>query len=642
MLRALIESASRFPGLPPDGYESGEIRWVIEIGQDGISASLLPFEKGQLKRMLPTRGDRSGKVSEENLKPALLADRAAYSLGMRLDRTLDGNCLEHLGFRSLVDELARESGEAGLVRTHKFLKHLHKDQVSVPLYAQLACTRGFLGGLQKGHGDRMRAIRDKITARVKPNEMVAFRSGANLFGFELPSAQSFWLRTLEAEYKAADAYCCCCGVFGSVLRILPSQVSLAGYSCPITSFNGTAFNSHGHEQTSNSPICFGCASRATRVLQYLLDHEGHHRAITRDESRGEGKSPLRNQWAVFWLKDDVAIEDGGEPIDVEALMAFPLGASTAGPPATPDQIGRLYGLPFSHNASALHLDQNRFYLAVISPNKSRLVVREWIEESVSRVVESLQRYDAARTIQTDDCADQWRPSIPEMLSSLNPPKSRSSSADANLVRSLLRTAYRGAPPPEKLLEMAVLRFRVPERAKDRREEEELRNRRQTLAAAIKLVLTYGKKEAVTLQTLDREYRTNPHLCGVLLAILEEAQLRASRWRVQATLVDRYYGGASTSPQSTLSVLINQATKAHMPKIRKIGAGYRDLEELLENVMDSILELGGFPPTLTLRQQGDFALGFYHQRASFRAERPVPPPNPTATEASNQEKNNDSL
>jgi CRISPR-associated protein Csd1 len=59
----------------------------------------------------------------------------------------------------------------------------------------------------------------------------------------------------------------------------------------------------------------------------------------------------------------------------------------------------------------------------------------------------------------------------------------------------------------------------------------------------------------------------------------------------------------------------------MSKIRKIGAGYRELEETLESVIVSIDDLGGFPPTLTLRQQGEFALGFYHQRANFRAARP---------------------
>jgi CRISPR-associated protein Csd1 len=173
----------------------------------------------------------------------------------------------------------------------------------------------------------------------------------------------------------------------------------------------------------------------------------------------------------------------------------------------------------------------------------------------------------------------------------------------------------------KLLEAAVLRFRVPDRPKNGQEEAEARCRQQTQASAIKFVLTYAKKEAVTLQSLDQSFKSVSYLCGRLLAVLEEAQGRASRWRVQATLVDRFYGGASTSPKNTLSVLVRQGTVAHMPKIRKIGAGYRDLEETLESVMVSIDDGGGFPAMLTLREQGEFALGFYHQRANFRALRP---------------------
>jgi hypothetical protein len=53
----------------------------------------------------------------------------------------------------------------------------------------------------------------------------------------------------------------------------------------------------------------------------------------------------------------------------------------------------------------------------------------------------------------------------------------------------------------------------------------------------------------------------------------------------------------------------------------MGAGYQELEQSLEEVLASIDDTGGFPPTLTLYQQGEFALGFYHQRADFRAARP---------------------
>jgi CRISPR-associated protein Csd1 len=59
-----------------------------------------------------------------------------------------------------------------------------------------------------------------------------------------------------------------------------------------------------------------------------------------------------------------------------------------------------------------------------------------------------------------------------------------------------------------------------------------------------------------------------------------------------------------------------ATKAHMPKIRKNNRGYVELETLLEDLIKRIDESGGFSKTLLLTQQGEFALGFYHQRAEF--------------------------
>jgi len=617
MLRALIESAARFPDLAPPGYEPGEIRWVIEIDAHSANGSLVSIENARA-RNLPVRGDRSGKVSEKNLKPALLVDKAAYALGMRKNRRLDANCIEHRGFRSLIEGLNAESPDRELTQILAFFRRFHDDA-----------------------DDEMDPLRSQITRDVKPNEVIAFRAGAANFPFESSSAHAFWRRQLEHDYRLHDAQCCCCGEVGPILRILPWQVSFAGHSCPIASFNKPAFKSFCRDQTANSPLCFPCASRGTRVLQHLLNSEMHHRVLTRDESPGEAKMPLRNQYAVFWLKEQAAVNDGGAQIDLEEIFALPLGPKgedSAGPPPDPGHIRRLYGLPFSASGAALHLDKNRFYVAVISPNKSRLVLRDWIDESVERVVASLAAYDVARTIQSSDGKGEWRPAIPSMLDALKPWKSKSASNDANLVRALLRTAYQGSPPPVELLEAAVLRFRIPDRAQNGREEVELESRRQTLAAAIKFVFTFGKQEAITLQSLNKSSRSGPYLCGRLLAILEEAQLRASRWRVQATLVDRYYGGASTSPAATFSILINQCSKAHMPKVRKTGAGYQDLEQTLEDVLASIDDQGGFPPPLTLREQGEFALGFYHQRACFRTTRPLAGSGAAVPKASDQEKN----
>ena len=119
-----------------------------------------------------------------------------------------------------------------------------------------------------------------------------------------------------------------------------------------------------------------------------------------------------------------------------------------------------------------------------------------------------------------------------------------------------------------------------------------------------------------METLDTNRNTIGYLCGMLLSILEEAQLRAARWKINTTLVERFYGSASSAPISVFGTLIRRATTDHFPKIRKQQLGYKDLEALMESVESSIDSIGGYPKTLTLEGQAEFSLGFYHQRAKF--------------------------
>jgi CRISPR-associated protein Csd1 len=349
--------------------------------------------------------------------------------------------------------------------------------------------------------------------------------------------------------------------------------------------------------------------------------------LARDDSRGEGKSPLKNQLAIFWIKGapeqraqsegfvfDLA---GAEEMLVEAVTS---DDQRAGPSPDPAHVNAFYGLPWSEGGKALHLTQNRFCVAALSPNKSRLVLREWIDTSLGHAIGLMRDYDDARTILSPDGDSTDRISVQAILSGLRPWKSRKSADDAALIRGLIRTAYLGLAPPLELLPLGVARFRKQQRPA-RREEADFKKWRQAQAAAIKIVLTYGKREAKTFQMLNNESRSGPHLCGELLSILEEAQLRASGWRINATLVDRFYGSASMAPSTTLGMLLKRATQEHMPKIRKAGLGYEELERTLEGVTTELDKSGGFPNTLTMREQGEFALGFYLRRAAFRAARP---------------------
>jgi CRISPR-associated protein Csd1 len=142
---------------------------------------------------------------------------------------------------------------------------------------------------------------------------------------------------------------------------------------------------------------------------------------------------------------------------------------------------------------------------------------------------------------------------------------------------------------------------------------------------MKLVLTYGTEDAKRMARSDPDRQGAAYHCGRLLAILERAQQRAADSRLNATIVDRFYGAASTAPATTFGTLIDLAQTAHLPKIRRTERGYTRISELLEEVCSRIDSQNGFPRTLNLSQQAEFALGFYQQRAVFRAERPSPQP-----------------
>ncbi len=126
----------------------------------------------------------------------------------------------------------------------------------------------------------------------------------------------------------------------------------------------------------------------------------------------------------------------------------------------------------------------------------------------------------------------------------------------------------------------------------------------------------------------------PYNCGVLLAILEEIQRRASSsgHGVNATLVDRFYGAASTAPATIFANLISMATKAHLPKLRRENKELLrvrsqedaiNINDLMAETCKAIDEAGGFPPPLKPEEQAQFALGFYHQHADLNSPKKQP-------------------
>jgi len=183
--------------------------------------------------------------------------------------------------------------------------------------------------------------------------------------------------------------------------------------------------------------------------------------------------------------------------------------------------------------------------------------------------------------------------------------------------------------------MAVQRFRVPE-------THEEAWRLHALAAAMKLVLTYGTEEAKAMQDLSKNQgqESAAHIYGRHLAIVERAQ-ESSQWLdserrgkskdegraedektggTNVMLIERYYGGASSTPGTVMPQLYRLFETAYLPKIRRERRGtYEYLRILMTDVCAKLETIPRQERQRALgpQEQAEFALGFYSQRAHFR-------------------------
>lgn len=109
--------------------------------------------------------------------------------------------------------------------------------------------------------------------------------------------------------------------------------------------------------------------------------------------------------------------------------------------------------------------------------------------------------------------------------------------------------------------------------------------------------------------LDLSNDNTAYRLGRLFAVLEKAQEEASPG-LNATIRDRYYGAASSTPVAVFTSLL-RLKNAHLKKLSTGRSIWfeKQLGEVLAPISD-------FPKHLPLQDQGRFALGYYHQRQAF--------------------------
>lgn len=118
-------------------------------------------------------------------------------------------------------------------------------------------------------------------------------------------------------------------------------------------------------------------------------------------------------------------------------------------------------------------------------------------------------------------------------------------------------------------------------------------------------------------SLDENATQVPYLLGRLFAVLEALQ-GAALGDINATIRDRFFGAASTTPATVFPRLLSLSNHHARKSERK------DLEKLKGQIFHGLPAMS-LPKFLRLEEQGLFAIGYYHQReAFFRPQRAAHP------------------
>jgi len=425
----------------------------------------------------------------------------------------------------------------------------------------------------------------QLPADFDPGATISFRVDGLSFPVDLPSVQAFWAEENDPAAKSAPLMqCLICGQRRPVLDRLQAKVKgvpggqTSGTS--IISANAEAFESYGLKASHIAPTCADCGERFTKALNHLLSSE---------------RNCLRTSSAafVFWTRE---LRD----FDFYGLISDP----------QPDSVKALLS-SVSTGIKPVPLDETKFYAASLSGSGGRAVVRDWIDTTIDNAQESIGRWFQRQQI-VNAYGEMTRYFGLHALAGATVRELRD--VPTPTYRVLFRGAVQGTPLPEALLYQAVRRNRAEQTVTHSR------------AALIKLVLLSQRPDVQEdfMVELDTDNTNAAYRCGRLLAVLEQVQ-RLAIPGAKATIVDRFFGTASSVPASVFGRLLRGA-QPHLGKLQRDRPGaYFALQRRLEDILSGLPARGptgdtrGFPRTLALGDQALFALGYYHQRAHDRQQ-----------------------
>jgi CRISPR-associated protein Csd1 len=559
MLQALIEYAER-EGLGDADFSSADVRWEIPLDAKGrlCGGPIALSEDATAKKPLPKKMLRPfTSVNElgQGDKSHFLCDTLERCVLMENEKTVPARRVQHGYFKTLLEETANAVPEVQ-PQLAAVLAFLNDEEAIAALHAQLT----------------------KAKAKVSENAIFTV-DGMNLL--QHSGIKQFWRERRKAANASTVRSQRVCIATGELAQTLDTTEKITGVpgglamGTNLISFDKDAFCSYGLEQAQNAALSAPAELKIRSALNSLIQRSKSQRLVFNDTIH------------LHWTREEMPVSD---PLD-DFLTA------------DPEAIASLLQ-SVKNGSKYIGLEANRYYCMSLSGNGARIVVRDWLELTVPEVAQNIADWFEDLGIIDPNGVDtkhdfkfgallygMVRAEIDEL-----PPA---------LAAQLLHCALQGRshPLPQTALAAALRRQQLDQ-------EDKLKPARLAIIKAC-LIRSPELNPNPMTEALNPESKDAAYLCGRLFAVFDRLQYLALG-SVNAGVVERFYASASTTPSLVMGRLFRNA-QFHLAKANEGAA-----ENVRKDFEGLSAALGNdFPSSLSLEQQGRFALGYYHQKADYR-------------------------
>lgn len=611
LLKALYDFALTRNLLEDPAFAQKSVRWIIQLDKDGQLIGDGPVEthvnekKKAQEFLIPktTRPTGGGQVSD------FLVDDigALFNLNPNPDKELNQRSMNNL--RGKHDDFWRQIGEAFSATEYtafaSLLGFYERLQGNPPSFLRLETTGTPKWMIRKADGSEVKLGSDLLTFAVEGDILISDEEIVRPYWRQIHAGEMD-----ESENTAQKGICLVTGQTGvSIARTHTPMVTglpkpAKGTGAGIVGFEGDSFCSYGFKRSFNAPVSINASKAYLAAIQYLSKQEDHWLSI----------GPA---WLCFWAAEMEAVSSYFARLlnrpDSQTVRAF-MVTPWSGFQQPPNRLERFIAITFS----------------AAGP---RIIIKDWLQMTVQDAEINFKKWfedlDIAPYGGNDALQDDRAPlSIDQLACTTIRRKSDGrfdrEKLNPDLIAALYRAALKHESLPITLLKAVLDRLKVNVAKNGLKALYD-----QSRFALIKLTLNRqlrneGKTEmkAKVFETDDPAYN-----CGRLLAVFDSLQRSAHGKSFDgATIAERYFGSASTTPNTAFSLL----WKLHQHHLKKLRQQGEKGQRAASKIKTSITEIAGlfepaipdappqFPRYFTLVEQGRFALGFYQQMAARKA------------------------